>query len=163
MTATKTLQLATRGDREIVMTRVFDAPRQLVWDAFTKPELLKRWLYGPDDWSMPECTFGQKPGDRYRYVWRGPNGSQMAAGGVIREIHPPELIVFTERFDDPWYPGEMVGTLEFAEQKGTTALTFTLSYESREARDIVLKSGMETGLGASYDRLAGMLTASVTK
>jgi uncharacterized protein YndB with AHSA1/START domain len=155
----KSLHVAARGDREIVMTRVFDAPRALVWDAFTKPELLKRWLYGPSDWSMPACEFGQRVGDRYRYVWRGPSGTEMAAGGVIREFVPPERIVVTERFDDAWYPGEAIGTLVFTEHDGQTTLTQTLRYESREARDLVLKSGMETGLTMSYDRLAEMLVA----
>jgi uncharacterized protein YndB with AHSA1/START domain len=151
------LKLATRGDREIVMTRVFNAPRNLVWDAFTKPDLLKRWLYGPSDWSLAECTMGTKPGDKYRYLWQGPNGERMGAGGVVREIVPPERMVVTERFDDPWYTGEMVGMIEFAEHDGKTTLTQTLLYESREARDMVLKSGMEDGLAMSYDRLADVL------
>jgi uncharacterized protein YndB with AHSA1/START domain len=157
-TTTKTLQLTTRGDREIVMTRVFDAPRQLVWDAFTKPELLKRWLYGPDGWSL-QCQFGQKPGDPYRYVWCGPDGTQMGAGGLIREMDPPRRIVVTERFDDAWYPGEMINTLELEEQNGRTTLTQTLLYESREARDIVLKSPAEEGVSMSYDRLEKVLQA----
>jgi uncharacterized protein YndB with AHSA1/START domain len=158
-TATKALQLTTRGDRQIVMTRVFDAPRTLVWDAFTKPELLKRWLYGPADWSLPICDRGQNVGDSYRYVWRGPKGAEMAARGVIREIRPPERLVVTERYDEPWYPGEAIITVELSETTGRTTLTQTLHYESREARDLVLKSGMEVGLGMSYDRLAGVLTA----
>jgi uncharacterized protein YndB with AHSA1/START domain len=159
----KTLHVSAHGDSEIVMTRVFDAPRTLVWDAFTKPELLKRWLYGPADWSMPLCEFGQQPGDRYRYVWRGPKGTEMAAGGVIREIKPPERIVVTEKFDDAWYPGEAVGTIVLVEKDGKTTLTQTLLYESREARDLVLKSGMDTGLAMSYDRLADVLTVTAAR
>jgi len=155
----KPLHVTTRGDREIVMTRVFKAPRTLVWDAFTKPELLKRWLYGPGDWSLPVCERGQNVGDRYRYVWHGPKGQEMGAGGVIREIHPPERLVVTERFDDPWYPGEAIVTIALSEANGQTTLTQTLLYESREARDLVLKSGMEVGLGMSFDRLAEILTA----
>jgi uncharacterized protein YndB with AHSA1/START domain len=158
-TATQTLQLTTRGDREIVMIRIFDAPRTLVWDAFTRPELLKRWLYGPADWSLPICERGQNIGDPYRYVWHGPKGQEMAAGGVIREIVPPERLVVTERFDEAWYPGEAIITIVLSEMNGRTTLTQTLYYESREARDIVLKSGMEVGLGMSFDRLADMLTA----
>ena len=152
-TATRALQVTTRGDREIVMTRVFDAPRTLVWDAFTKPELLKRWLYGPTDWSLPVCEYGKKAGDRYRYVWRDSKGAEMAAGGVIREFIPPERLVVTERFDEPWYQGEAIITFVLSEANGQTTLTQTLSYESREARDLVLKSGMEVGLGMSFDRL----------
>ena len=154
------LTVTARGDREIVMTRVFDAPRALVWDAFTKPELLSRWLLGPPGWSMPVCETGKKVGDRYRYVWRGPDGTEMGMGGVVREIVPPERIVATEKFDQPWYPGEAVGTIVLSEEHGQTTLTQTLFYESREARDMVLKSPMEKGVAMSYDRLAEMLTAS---
>jgi uncharacterized protein YndB with AHSA1/START domain len=154
----RTLQLTTRGEREIVMTRVFDAPRNLVWEAFTKPELLQKWLLGPPGWSMPICQLGEKPGDPYRYVWRNDSdGTEMGMGGVIREIVPPARMVVTERFDEPWYPGEAIGTIELAERDGKTTLTQTLLYESREARDMVLKSGMQKGLGMSYDRLAEML------
>lgn len=153
----KTLHVTANGDREIVMTRVFQAPRTLVWDAFTKPELLKRWLYGPPDWSMPICQFGQKAGDTYRYVWQSTKGIEMACGGTIREIQPPERIVVTERFDESWYPGEAIGTIVLTEQNGRTTLTQTLLYESREARDLVLKSGMENGVAMSYDRLAEVL------
>lgn len=156
MKNTGALKVATRGDREIVMTREFNAPRTLVWDAFTKPELLKRWLFGMPGWSL-ECEMGTKPGDRYRYLWHGPNGEKMGAGGVVREVVPPERMVVTERFDDPWYPGEMVGTIELTERNGKTTLTQTLLYESREAREIVLKSPAEEGLGMSYDRLADLL------
>jgi uncharacterized protein YndB with AHSA1/START domain len=154
---TRSLKLTTRGHREIVMTRVFDAPRTLVWDAFTKPELLKRWLYGPPEWSLAECEMGTKPGERYHYLWQGPNGEKMGAGGVVREVIPPERMVMTERFDDPWYPGEMIGTIELTERDGKTTLTQTLVYESREARDMVLKTPMEDGIGMSYDRLADVL------
>lgn len=159
-TATKNLQVTTRGDREIVMTRVFNAPRNLVWDAFTKPELLKRWLYGPDDWSLAVCEYGQKAGDRYRYVWHGAKGEAMAAGGIIREIRPPERLVVTERFDEPWYAGEAVITFVLSEANRQTTLTQTLSYESLEARDLVLKSGMDVGLGMSFDRLETVLASS---
>lgn len=157
MKPAKTLQVTARGDREIVMTRVFDAPRTLVWDAFTKPELLQRWLLGPPGWTMPVCQVGQKVGDRYRYVWRGPDGTEMGVGGVVRELVPPERIVSTEKFDQTWYPGEAVGTVILVEKDGKTTLTQTLQYESREARDMVLKSPMEGGITMSYDRLAEML------
>jgi len=163
MTERKRLQLTTRGEREIVMTRVFDAPRTLVWEAFTKPELMQRWLLGPPGWSMPVCQLASKVGESYRYVWRGPKGEEMGMGGILKEFVPPERIVTTEKFDQPWYTGECVGTIELAELNGRTTLTQTLRYESREAREMVLKSGMEGGLGMSYDRLAELLTATVAK
>jgi uncharacterized protein YndB with AHSA1/START domain len=154
---TNSLQVAARGEREIVMTRLFDAPRHLVWEAFTKPELLKRWAIGPGGWSLPICERGQNVGDPYRYVWSGPKGETMGAAGVIREINPPERMVVTERFDEPWYPGEAHITIELTEQGNKTLLTQTLRYESREGRDMVLKSPMEGGLGMSYDRMADLL------
>ncbi len=155
------LKLTTPSDREIVMTRVFDAPRKLVFDAHTKPELVKRWLLGPPGWSMPVCEIDLRVGGRYRYVWqRDSNGTRMGMGGVYREIRAPERIVNTERFDDAWYPGEAVDTLVLVEQGGRTTLTQTMLYESREARDAVLKSGMEQGVAASYDRLAELLAST---
>ena len=152
------LQLTTRGDREIVMTRDFDAPRTLVFDACTKPELVKQWLLGPPGWSMPVCEIDLRVGGAYRYVWRHTtNGNEMGMGGVYREIAAPERIVATEKFDEAWYPGEAVGTLVLVEQGGKTTLTQIVLYQSREARDAVLKSGMEKGVAASYDRLAELL------
>ncbi|OLB86776.1 MAG: ATPase [Acidobacteria bacterium] len=152
------LKLTTRGDREIVITRVFDAPRKLVFDAFTKPELVKQWLLGPDGWSMPVCEIDLKVGGKYRYVWRrDKDGTEMGMGGGYREIVAPERVVATEKFDQSWYPGEAVGTFVLVEQGGRTTLTQTILYESREARDGVLKSGMEKGVVASYDRLAKLL------
>jgi uncharacterized protein YndB with AHSA1/START domain len=158
-----TLKLTARGDREIVMTRVFNAPRTLVWDAFTKPELLRVWLLGPPGWTMPVCQLATKVGESYRYVWRGPSGEEMGMGGVLREFVPPARIVATEKFDQPWYPGEAVGTIEFVEHNGQTTLTQTLVYESREARDIVLKSPMEQGITMSYNRLEEMLAGKAAR
>ncbi len=155
------LQLTAPGEREIVMTRVLDAPRQLVFDALTKPELVRRWLLGPPGWSMPVCEIDLRVGGKYRYVWRqDSDGTEMGMGGVYREIVVPERLVTTERFDEAWYPGEAVGTLVLVEQRGRTTVTQTMRYESREARDAVLKSGMEKGVAASYDRLADLLAAT---
>jgi uncharacterized protein YndB with AHSA1/START domain len=99
-------------------------------------------------------------GGRYRYVWRhGGDGREMGIGGVYREIRAPGRLVCTERFDDAWYAGEALNTLELVERDGGTMLTQTMRYESREARDQALKSGMEQGVAASYDRLAGQLAA----
>jgi uncharacterized protein YndB with AHSA1/START domain len=160
---TGNLKLTTSGDREIVMTRVFDAPRRLVYDAFTKPELVKKWLLGPPGWSMPVCEIDLKVGGKYRYVWRqDSDGTEMGMGGVYREIVPPERVVCTEMFDKAWYAGEAVGTLVLSEQGGKTTITQTMLYESREAREAVLKSGMEKGVAASYNRLAELLASGTT-
>jgi uncharacterized protein YndB with AHSA1/START domain len=155
-----TLKIAAHGDRELVMTRVLNAPRSLVFDAFTKPELVKRWLLGPDGWSMPVCEIDLRVGGTYRYVWRNDrNGTEMGMGGVYREIVVPERLVSTEKFDEAWYPGEAVGTLVFVEQGGKTTVTQTVLYDSRETRDGVLKSPMESGVAASYDRLEALLAS----
>ena len=154
----ETLKVAARGDREIVMTRGFNAPRRLVFDAFTKPELVKQWLLGPPGWSMPVCEINLKVGGAYRYVWRrDSDGTEMGMGGVFREVVPPERIVSTEVFDKAWYPGEALGTFLFSEVAAKTTVTQVVLYQSREARDGVLKSGMESGVSASYDRLAQLV------
>src|SRR5258707_7484921 len=121
MTTTGALKVTTRGDREIVMTRILNAPRTLVFDAFTKPDLVRQWLLGPDGWSMPVCEIDLRVGGQYRYVWRNDAaGHEMGMGGVVREIVPPERIVSTEKFDQAWYPGEAVGTVVLVEQNGKT-------------------------------------------
>src|SRR6058998_2613091 len=100
MTPTAELQITTRGDRELVMTRAFAAPRRMVFDAFTKPELVRRWLLGPPGWSMPVCEIDLRVGGSYRYVWKHDRtGEEMGMGGVFREIVRPERLVATERFD----------------------------------------------------------------
>lgn len=159
MTNTGTLQVTTPTEREIVMTRVFDAPRRLVFDALTKPELVRRWLLGPPGWSMPVCEIDLRVGGAYRYRWRNDKGTEMGMGGVFREIVPPERLVATEAFDESWYAGEALDTTVLIEQGGSTTLTLTVLYESRETRDAVLKSDMERGVVASYDRLAGLLAS----
>jgi uncharacterized protein YndB with AHSA1/START domain len=158
MTDAGALLVTTPTDREIVMTRFFDAPRRLVFDAFTKPELVRQWLLGPDGWSMPVCEIDLKVGGKYRYVWRrDKDGTEMGMGGVYREIAAPDRIVNTERFDDPWYTGEALITTTFTEQGGRTTVKQTMLLESREARDGVLKSGMEKGVERSYERLDEIL------
>lgn len=112
-----TFTISARGDREIVVTRVFQAPRELVFDAYTKPELVRRWLLGPDGWSMPVCEIDLRAGGKYRYVWRQDrDGKEMGMGGVYREVVRPERFVATEKFDEAWYPGEAVDTIVFAEK-----------------------------------------------
>ena len=152
-----TLKVTTPTDREIVMTRVFDAPRALVFDAYTKPELLKRWLTGPDGWSLEVCEIELKVGGAYRYVWRGPEGQKMGMSGIHREIVPPERIVITAMFDEDWTGGETINTLMLTEEGGRTTLTNTVLYSSKEARENALCSGMEEGMSAGYDRLAELL------
>jgi uncharacterized protein YndB with AHSA1/START domain len=147
------LKLTANGDREIVMTRDFNAPRRLVFDAWTKPELVRRWLAGPSGWTMTVCEIDLKVGGSYRYEWTHESGNQMGMGGVYREIMVPELLVATEKFDQSWYPGGAITRTTLAEKSGITTVETTVTYDSKETRDGVLQSPMETGVAASYDRL----------
>ena len=161
MTQTGTLQLTTPSEREIAMSRVFDAPRSLVFDAWTKPELLERWLGVRGGWSMVICEVDLRVGGAYRFVWRGPDGAEMGMGGVYREIVSPKRLVATELFAEPWYPGEALGTTVMVEESGKTTATTTVLYESEEIRDAVLESGMGRGVAESYDMLAEYLASIV--
>lgn len=156
---TGSLKITTPSDREIAMSRVFDAPRRLVFDAYTKPELLKRWLGVFDGWSLAVCEIDLRAGGTYRYVWRKQGAPEMGMRGVYREVVPPERIVATEVYDQPWYEGEGVGTVSFIVQGRKTTLTITMRYASKDVRDAVLKSPMEQGLGASFDKLAELLAS----
>ena len=159
---TNTLKVTTQGDREIVMTRMFDAPRTLVFDAWTKADLLRRWLWGPEECPLIFCETDPRVGGKLRLVWRTScdgKDSEMGMSGVYREIVRPERLVQTEVFDQDWTGGEAVVTMIFTERAGKTTLTQTILYSSREARDAVLKTPMEQGCALSYDRLEGLLVA----
>lgn len=158
MKLSDTFKVAPSGEREIIMTRIFDASRDLVFDALTEPELVKRWLLGPAGWSMLVCEIDLKVGGKYRYVWRNEDGREMGMGGTYREIVRPDRLVHTELFDKAWYPGESLITTVLTEEDGSTTMTATMRYESQAARDEVLASDMERGVAPSYDRLEEILT-----
>jgi uncharacterized protein YndB with AHSA1/START domain len=148
----------TTGDCEIVMTRAFDAPRAVVFDAFTKPELIRRWLLGPDGWSMPVCEVDLRVGGAFRYAWRNDaDGREFGLHGTYSAISPGERIVYVENFDQPWYPDDATITTTFVEERGLTTVTMTQRFVSREARDIALESGMTTGVATSFDRLESVM------
>jgi uncharacterized protein YndB with AHSA1/START domain len=155
----KTLNVTTPSDCEILIARAFDAPRNLVFDCMSKPELVKRWLLGPPGWTMPVCEIDFREGGRYRYVWRHSDGNEMGMGGVYREIVRPERIVHTELFDQDWTGGETVGTSILTEQGGKTTLTMTILYSSKEARDGALRTGMTEGMTVSYDKLDDLMAS----
>ena len=160
MKNTGSLKVTTPTDREIVMTRVFNAPRQLVYEAFTRPELMKRW-FGPRGWSLVVCEIDLKVGGTFRFVLRGPDGRDLGMRGVYRELAPPERSVHVESFDD--FPGESIVTTVLLEQEGKTTFTVTVVYPSKEIRDAVIQSGMEHGAAESYDKLAEVLTATAAQ
>ncbi len=154
MLNTGTLKVTTPSPREIVLTRVFDAPRALVYEAMTRPELLKRW-FGPHGWNLVLCEIDLRVGGAWRYVLEGPDGRSMGMGGEYREIVPGERTVHTEAMDD--YPGDSVVTMVLTEKDGQTTMTGTVLYDSQETRDAVVASGMEHGAAETYDRLADLL------
>ncbi|WP_341676707.1 SRPBCC family protein [Niveibacterium sp. SC-1] len=163
-------------DRTLVMTRSFDAPRALVFRCWTEPELLRRWLSGPDGWTFTVCEVDLRVGGAYRYVWHWegpvcePTGSDcaeqpidMGMRGEFRSVDRPGGFVATECFDQSWYPGEAVVQHEFVELEGRTYYTGTVTYESAEALQAVLRSGMEQGVSVSYNRLDGLLAEQLTQ
>jgi uncharacterized protein YndB with AHSA1/START domain len=158
MLNTGTLLVSTPTKREIVLTRVFDAPRQMVFDAMTKPDLLKRW-FGPRGWSLRVCEVDLRVGGAWRFVLSGPGGNEMSMHGVYREIDSPARSVHTETIDP--FAVESIVTTVLVESGGKTTLTGTILYPSQEIRDMVAKSGMEHGAAETYDKLAEMLASGI--
>ena len=151
----KTTVFDTPSDREVSMTRVFDAPRRLVWEAYTKPEHIRQWLLGPEGWTMPVCEMDLRPGGAWHFVWRKDDGAEMGMTGVYREIVPHERLVNTERWGPEW--PETINTVVFTEEKGKTRVTLTVLYPSKEARDAAMRTGMKEGANRSFDRLDAVL------
>lgn len=158
MKSDEMLTITTPTDRELVVTRVFDAPRALVFAAFTTPELLKRW-YGPDGWSMVICEIDLRTGGAWRFVSRRPNGKEVGQHGIYREIVAPERIVNTEAWED-WNPGELLVTTKLAEHDGKTTYTNTMLFPSQEVRDLLMKAGMLSGAAESYLKLDALLAST---
>jgi len=153
------LQIETPSDREIVFTRELNAPRHLVFDTFTKPELVRRWLLGPDGWTMPVCEIDLRVGGSFRYVWRNQDGTEFGLRGEFREILAPERLVHTELFDEDWTGGETLVTSTLTEQNNRTTLTLRMVYSSQAARDGALRTGMTDGMAVGYDRLDELLAS----
>jgi uncharacterized protein YndB with AHSA1/START domain len=159
MTHHNALRVSAHGDREIRMTRGFRATRERVFEAYTEPELVERWLGVRGGWSFAVCEIDLRVGGAYRYVWRhDERGEEIGVSGIYREIVAPERIVCTERFDESWYPGEAQTTILLTEDAGETTLTMIICYESREARDHALATPMKDGVAESYDRLARLVS-----
>ena len=143
--------ITTPSDREVVMARTFEAPRTLVWDAYTKPEHVQRWLLGPEGWTMPVCEIDLRPGGEWHFLWRRPEGDELEMRGVYREIVPPERLVNTESWGGEW--PETENTVQLFEEDGATTVTTTILYPSKEARDAAIATGMADGADRSYGLL----------
>ncbi len=159
MKTTDTFKVTAAGEKEIVMTRDFEASSDLIFDALTKPELVRRWLLGPPGWEMPVCEIDLKVGGAWRYVWRSEEKNrEFGMHGEYREIARPERIVHTEFFEE----GESLVTSELTQKGDITTLTMTMRFGSQEARDGALESGMADGVATSYDRLEEIFAVKTT-
>lgn len=148
-----TFKVSTPSDCEILMTRLFDAPVRLVFEAMNKPEHIRNW-WGRlgDGYSVPVCEVDFRVGGKWKFVNQIPSGEQVTFYGEYREIDAPNRIVFTETFAPfPDEPSLVTATL--TEEKGKTRLTVVVAYKSKQTRDMVLNAGMAQGAALSYDRL----------
>ena len=161
----KPLEVTLPNDREVRVVRSFDAPRELVWDAHTKPELLQKWSLGPDGWSMPVCEMDVRVGGAYRWRWRSDaDGKEFGFHGTFIEVSRPAKLAHEEHFD----PGDVGGPMstepaiirnELAEKNGVTTMVVTMVFPSKEARDGAVGSGMTDGMEKGYARLDGVFAA----
>ena len=155
------LVVSTPSDREIVMTREFNAPRKLVWAAWTKPEYVARW-FGAGGWTVPVCEIDLRPGGSYRYVMRGPDGLEVTMRGIYHEVVAPERLVSTELFEGFTEVGyrpedQTISTAVLTEREGKTTWTATVVYPSKEIRDGALATPMEQGMNESFARMDAVL------
>jgi uncharacterized protein YndB with AHSA1/START domain len=156
MKNTGTLTVTRPTDREIVLSRDFDAPRSAIFEALTRPDQLKRW-FGPRGWYLVVCDLDLRVGGAWRFVLRGPGGADFGMRGVYREIVPSERLVNTEVYDEgDW--ADLVVAIDLVEERGRTTLTSTILHPSKEICDA--NTYMEHGVAESYDRLAEYLASS---
>ncbi len=151
MSNEEALKVNLVSDTEVAIIRVFDAPASLVFDAWTKPALITRWMIGPEGWTMPVCEVDLRVGGKWNFTWRKASGAEMAMHGEYREVTPPSRLVSTENWGGP-YP-ETVNTLTLVERDGKTTATVAILYPSQAARDAAVKTGMVKGMEMSYQRL----------
>ncbi|HTV67465.1 MAG TPA: SRPBCC family protein [Rhizobiaceae bacterium] len=157
------LSVELPSDREILITRDFDGPADLVFACWTQPKLVRRWLTGPDGWEFVTCEIDLRVGGKYRFVWKNVDGVVMGMGGTYREIKPAKRLVSSELFDEDWTGGETISTIDFIEEGKRTRTLNRIVYSSKEARDGALKTGMADGMEAGYRRLDTMLADGPAK
>lgn len=155
------LTVVQSGDRDLIVTRTFNAPRDLVFQAFGEPALVQRWMLGPPGWTMPVCEIDLRPGGKFRYVWRNTEGVEMGMGGAYLEIDAPQRTVHEELFDEDWTGGRTVVTTILTEASGVTTMTMTIAYSSPEGRAQALATPMLDGMEAAYSSLEVLLQESV--
>lgn len=160
MVATFTSRVTLPSDLEVMVERSFAAPRALVFEAWTTPALIQRWLLGPPGWTMPVCRMDVRVGGTYEWRWQNDEGQEFGFTGTFLEVVPPSRLVHTERFDPGTVGGEMgeaLVTVDFSEDAGITTQRAVMRYDSKEVRDTVLKTGMTDGMEMSYQELDRLL------
>ena len=154
-------EVSLPNDRDVVVVRAFNAPRAVVFDAWTQPALVQRWMLGPPGWTMPVSQMDVRPGGKFNWRWRSEkDGAEFGFSGEFREVVRPSRIVHVERFSAGDVGGEMgdaLVTSELAEKGGVTTVTMTIRYASKEVRDAALKTGMTDGMEMSYQKLDELL------
>jgi uncharacterized protein YndB with AHSA1/START domain len=155
------------NDLEVVVVRDFRAPRDIVFDAWTKPALIKRWLLGPPGWTMPVCEMDLRVGGTFRWRWRSETGAEFGFTGEFREVNRPSRIVHTQVYDPGTVGGNMGAealiTATLAEKDGLTTYTTTIRYQSKADRDAAVSTGMTSGMEQSYAQLDAVLAATGTQ
>jgi uncharacterized protein YndB with AHSA1/START domain len=145
---------STPSDRELLITRTFDAPRSLVWAAFTDPKHLPNWHTGPEGFTMPICEIDLRPGGAWRYVWRNAHGRDFEATGTYRDVDPPKRIVYVTSFNGE----EQTSTTTFTEEEGRTTVTNSMLFASKALRDKGLPYA-KVGTEINHARLDAYLTS----
>ncbi len=162
------IEVSQPSDREVRVVRTFKAPRQLVWDAHTNPDLIRKWMLGPPGWDMPECEMDVRVGGAYRWRWRNQaDGKEFGFYGEFTEVNEPGRIAHTQHYD----PGDIGGAMEsgepalistdYTESNDVTTLTMTMQFASKEIRDGAVSTGMTDGMEIGYARLDDMFRQAV--
>lgn len=156
-------EVTTPSDREVRVTRKFNAPRQLVWDAHTKPELVQKWQLGPPGWDMPVCDMDVRVGGKYKWVWKSQeDGKSFGFHGTFTEVNAPSKLTHEEFYDPGDLPADMptdescLVSLDLSEGNGVTTLVCTMKFASKGSRDRAVATGMTDGMEMGYARLDDM-------
>ena len=160
MASTNKSTVTLPNDCDVVVVRKFNAPRALVYDAWTDPKLVARWLLGPPGWSMPVCEMDVRVGGTFRWRWRNEKGAEFGFSGEFREVVRPSRLVHTEIYDPGDVGGEMgeaLVTAVLTEKAGVTTHAMTIRYASQQVRDAALKTGMTDGMEMSFVKLDALL------
>ncbi len=154
--------IAAPGDREIVLSRVFNAPRTLVFRAYTTPDIIRQWL-GPEGWRVTECAIDLRPGGAYRFTKRHVSGAETRWSGVYSEVTTPQRLRSTMRYHAPRRSDETLATVQFSDEADGARLTVSFEFESPAARDEMLKSPMRESIDQSYDALERLLAQAASR